>query len=70
MRVSLRLLRYFAATAETGSTTAAARLLNVSQPSISVAIRELEKHGVRAALLAAIESARDRSVELGRQHED
>ncbi|MFJ4290856.1 LysR family transcriptional regulator [Cupriavidus sp. NPDC089707] len=41
-RVSLRLLRYFAATAETGSTTAAARLLNVSQPSISVAIRELE----------------------------
>ncbi len=42
MRVSLRLLRYFAATAETGSTTAAARLLNVSQPSISVAIRELE----------------------------
>uniref|UniRef100_UPI00339D59F9 LysR family transcriptional regulator n=1 Tax=Cupriavidus necator TaxID=106590 RepID=UPI00339D59F9 len=42
MRVSLRLLRYFAATAETGSTTAAARRLNVSQPSISVAIRELE----------------------------
>ncbi len=41
-RISLRLLRYFAATAESGSTTAAARLLNVSQPSISVAIRELE----------------------------
>jgi pyrroline-5-carboxylate reductase len=35
-----------------------------------MAIRELEKHGGRAALLAAIESARDRSVELGRQHED
>ncbi|MET9228496.1 pyrroline-5-carboxylate reductase [Lentzea sp. NPDC003310] len=35
-----------------------------------MAIRELEKHGVRAALLAAIESARDRSVELGKQHED
>ncbi|EHY89936.1 pyrroline-5-carboxylate reductase [Saccharomonospora azurea] len=34
------------------------------------AIRELEKHGVRAALLAAIEAARDRSVELGRAHED
>jgi pyrroline-5-carboxylate reductase len=32
------------------------------------AIRELEKHGVRAALLAAIEAARDRSVELGRAH--
>ncbi len=42
MRVSLRLLRYFTAAAETGSTMAAARLLNVSQPSISVAIRELE----------------------------
>ncbi|MTD56716.1 pyrroline-5-carboxylate reductase [Amycolatopsis pithecellobii] len=29
------------------------------------AIRELEKHGVRAALLDAIEAARDRSVQLG-----
>jgi pyrroline-5-carboxylate reductase len=29
------------------------------------AIRELENHGVRAALLAAIEAARDRSRELG-----
>jgi len=35
-----------------------------------MAIRELEKHGVRAALLAAIEAARDRSVELGKAHED
>jgi pyrroline-5-carboxylate reductase len=33
-----------------------------------MAIRELEKHGVRAALLAAIEAARDRSVELGKAH--
>ena len=32
------------------------------------AIRELENHGVRAALLAAIEAARDRSRELGRLH--
>jgi pyrroline-5-carboxylate reductase len=30
------------------------------------AIRELERHGVRAALLDAIEAARDRSEELGR----
>lgn len=34
-----------------------------------MAIKELEKHGVRAALLAAIEAARDRSQELGRAHE-
>ncbi len=34
-----------------------------------MAIRELEKHGVRAALLAAIEAARDRSQELGRAHD-
>jgi pyrroline-5-carboxylate reductase len=33
------------------------------------AIRELERHGVRAALIAAIEAARDRSVELGRTAE-
>ncbi|HET6287296.1 MAG TPA: pyrroline-5-carboxylate reductase [Amycolatopsis sp.] len=33
------------------------------------AIRELEKHGVRAALLAAIEAAKDRSTELGAAHE-
>jgi pyrroline-5-carboxylate reductase len=30
------------------------------------AIRELENHGVRAALLSALEAARDRSRELGR----
>lgn len=30
------------------------------------AIRKLEDHGVRSAFLAAIEAARDRSVELGR----
>ncbi|MQA13663.1 MAG: pyrroline-5-carboxylate reductase [Pseudonocardiaceae bacterium] len=35
-----------------------------------MAIRELENHGVRAALIAAIEAARDRSVQLGRAHED
>ncbi|MFX1765716.1 LysR substrate-binding domain-containing protein [Paraburkholderia sp. A1RI-2L] len=42
MALSLRLLRCFVTAAETGSTTAAAKQLNVSQPSISVAIRELE----------------------------
>ncbi len=35
-----------------------------------MAIRELENHGVRAALIAAIEAARDRSIELGRAHRD
>ncbi|AHI01724.1 pyrroline-5-carboxylate reductase [Kutzneria viridogrisea] len=34
-----------------------------------MAVRELERHGVRAALLAAIEAARDRSEELGRAHD-
>ena len=33
------------------------------------AIRELEKHGVRPALLAAIEAAAIRSAELGKAHE-
>jgi pyrroline-5-carboxylate reductase len=33
------------------------------------AIRELENHGVRAAMLAAIEAARDRSQELGKAHD-
>jgi pyrroline-5-carboxylate reductase len=31
------------------------------------AIRELEKHGVRAAMLAALEAARDRGRELAAQ---
>jgi pyrroline-5-carboxylate reductase len=33
------------------------------------AIRELERHSVRAALIAAIEAARDRSQELASGHE-
>lgn len=32
-------------------------------------IRELERHGVRAALIDAIEAAKNRSVELGRAHQ-
>ncbi|MFT8674970.1 MAG: LysR family transcriptional regulator [Acetobacter sp.] len=39
---SLRQLEYFQAAAETGSTVAASRLLNVSQPAISKAIQDLE----------------------------
>ncbi|MGY1707945.1 pyrroline-5-carboxylate reductase [Geodermatophilus sp. SYSU D00758] len=34
------------------------------------AVRELERHGVRAALIAAIEAAHARSVELGRTTRD
>ncbi|SNR96423.1 pyrroline-5-carboxylate reductase [Geodermatophilus pulveris] len=34
------------------------------------AVRELERHGVRAALIAAIEAAHDRSVELGQAARD
>ncbi|MCG8915489.1 pyrroline-5-carboxylate reductase [Actinokineospora sp. PR83] len=34
-----------------------------------MAIRELERHGVRAALIDAIEAARDRSRELGAVHD-
>lgn len=33
------------------------------------AIRELERHGVRAAMLAAIEAARDRARELGAEQQ-
>lgn len=40
---SMRQLRYFVATAQTGSATRAAAMLNVSQPSVSAAIRELEQ---------------------------
>jgi len=31
----------------------------------AAALRELESHGVRAAFLAALEAARDRSKDLG-----
>lgn len=40
--VSFRQLHYFVAAAQAGSATGAARRLNVSQPSVSAAIRELE----------------------------
>ena len=41
-RLSLRALRYFVAVAETGSVTAGAQLVRVSQPSVSAAIARLE----------------------------
>lgn len=40
--ITIRRLSYFVAAAQEGSATRAAQVLNVSQPSISAAIRELE----------------------------
>jgi pyrroline-5-carboxylate reductase len=55
--------------AETGEHPVTLREAVTSPAGTTImAIRELEKHGVRAALLAAIEAARDRSQELGRAH--
>ncbi len=42
IRYSLKQLRYFLVAAELGSTSEAARVLHVSQPSISTAIKQLE----------------------------
>ncbi|GBQ92883.1 LysR family transcriptional regulator [Acetobacter nitrogenifigens DSM 23921 = NBRC 105050] len=42
MRFTLRQIEYFVAAAETGSITAASRQVNISQPSISAAISQLE----------------------------
>src|SRR5215468_9554162 len=48
MRYTLRQLEYFIATAETGSITLASARVNISQPSISTAISQLEREfGVR-----------------------
>ncbi len=55
--------------AETGEHPVTLREAVTSPAGTTImAIRELERHGVRAALLAAIEAARDRSQELGRAH--
>jgi len=43
MAFTLKQLRYFVAAAETGTVTGAARQLNISQPSVSAAIAELEE---------------------------
>jgi pyrroline-5-carboxylate reductase len=56
--------------AETGEHPVTLREAVTSPAGTTImAIRELERHGVRAALLAAIEAARDRSQELGRAHD-
>ncbi|RLK60639.1 pyrroline-5-carboxylate reductase [Actinokineospora cianjurensis] len=56
--------------AETGEHPVTLREAVTSPAGTTImAIRELERHGVRAALLAAIEAARDRSRELGRAHD-
>lgn len=41
---SLRQMTYLLAVAETGSTAAAARVVNVSQPSVSQAVAQIEAH--------------------------
>jgi DNA-binding transcriptional LysR family regulator len=43
MNVSLRALRYLVATADAGNLTEAARKLNISQPSISAAVAQIEQ---------------------------
>ncbi|WP_020668604.1 pyrroline-5-carboxylate reductase [Amycolatopsis nigrescens] len=56
--------------AETGEHPVTLREAVTSPAGTTInAIRELENHGVRAAMLGAIEAARDRSVELGKAHD-
>ena len=43
LRFTLRQLEYFTVTAQTGSIAATSRILNVSSPSISTALSQLEK---------------------------
>lgn len=72
MTPELRLIRYFVAVVETGNVTRAAERLHLSQPSLSVAIRQLEgqlgtallhRHGRRVTVTAAGE----RLAQLGRE---
>lgn len=51
MHVTLRQLRYFAETADAGSMTAAARVLNVAPTALSLQIKALEEHFGRAVFV-------------------
>jgi DNA-binding transcriptional LysR family regulator len=71
--VSIRHLRYFLAVAETSSFTGAARGLGISQPTISVQMRQLENYfgtslfrrcGKRLALTPAGLIFQERAAEI------
>ena len=57
MNMSLRQLRYLVAAADCGHVTAAAKRLNVSQPSISSAIAEVESRRSACRCSSAITPA-------------
>lgn len=52
--ITLRQIDYVIATADGGSTAAAARILNVSQPSVSLAIAKVEDHFGRPLFVRAV----------------
>src|SRR4051794_18869312 len=73
MTPELRLIRYFAAVAETGNVTRAAERLHIAQPSLSAAIKQLEaqlgvellaRHGRRVSITPAGELLLRRGREL------
>ena len=73
MRFTLRQLEYFTCVADTGSIAAASRLLNVSSPSISTALSQLEEElgtalftRQRAHGLAPTEAGRTLAAQAGK----
>lgn len=73
MTPELRLIRYFIAVAELGNITRAAARLNISQPSLSAAVKQLEaqlgtpllaRHGRRVSITPAGELLMRRGREL------